>query len=371
MAADRTPRHWRLAVPAAATLLAGCATLAPEAALQPLQQTARARLGAELQVAHTAADQARIAERVAALLAAPLTAETAVQIALLNNRGLQARLQDLGIADADRVQASRLPNPGFSFGRNSKGDEREIERGLHLNLARLIALPWLQPMAQRQLAQVQGDVTLQVLTVAGDTRRAFVQAVAAEESLRYTQQVMQAAEASAELARRMAEVGNFNKLSQAREQAFYADAALNLARAQQARTASRERLVRLLGLWGTQTGFTLPARLPALPPEPADQPDIERTAMAQRLDVQAARAARRADREEPGPDPGHTLRQRAGTGPRAQQLKRSADPARLGDRLRAAAVRQRQRARGQGRGRLPPDPAPGRRRGHPRPQRSA
>ncbi len=291
MATDRPLLAWRLAVTATAALLTGCASLAPDAALQPLQQAARKHIGAELQMAHTEADQARITARVGELLAAPLTAETAVQIALLNNRGLLARLQDLGIADADRVQASRLANPGFSFGRSSKGDEREIERGLHLNLARLIALPWLQPMAQRQFARVQGELTLQMLTVAADTRRAFVQAVAAEETLRYMQQVMQAAEASAELARRMAAVGNFNKLSQAREQAFYADAALNLARAQQARTASRERLTRLLGLWGAQTGFTLPARLPDLPPEPAGQPDIERSAMAQRLDVQASRAA--------------------------------------------------------------------------------
>ncbi len=291
MAADRTHRGLRLGTLALAALLGGCATLAPEAAIEPVQRSAQARLGAELPVARSDADQARITQRVAELLAAPLSADSAVQIALLNNRGLQARLQDLGIADADRVQAGRLANPGFSFGRSRRGDEREIERGLHFNLAQLVAWPWVQTLAQRQFERVQGDVTLQVLALATDTRRAFIQAVAAEESLRYMQQVMQAAEASAELARRMAAVGNFNKLSQAREQAFYADAALNLARAQQARTASRERLTRLLGLWGGQTAFQLQPRLPSLPPEPADQPDIERTAMAQRLDVQAARKA--------------------------------------------------------------------------------
>ncbi len=291
MAGSSLPRSCRLAAVTLAVLLTGCATLDPNAAIDPVQRAAQSRLGAELPLVGNAAEQARVSQRVTELLAGPLNADTAVQIALLNNRGLQARLQDLGIADADRVQAARLSNPGFSFGRSTKGDEREIERGLHLNLAQLIALPWVQPMARRQFERVQGDVTLQVLAVAADTRRTFVQAVAAEETLRYMQQVMQAAEASAELARRMAAVGNFNKLSQAREQAFYAEAALNLARAQQVRTASREKLIRLLGLWGTQTAFTLPPRLPDLPPEPADQPDIERSAMAQRLDVQAARSA--------------------------------------------------------------------------------
>ena len=116
-------------------------------------------------------------------------------------------------------------------------------------------------------------------------------AVAAAETVRYTRQVMQAAQASAELARRMAAVGNFSKLQQAREQSFYADAALNQARAQQSQNASREKLIRLLGLWGEQTSFTLPERLPDLPKTPIEQPDIERLALAQRLDVQSARLA--------------------------------------------------------------------------------
>jgi outer membrane protein TolC len=101
--------------------------------------------------------------------------------------------------------------------------------------------------------------------------------------------VKQAAEASSELARRMEQVGNFNKLQRAREQMFAADASLNLARAEQAKQATRERLTRLLGVWGTQTLFTLPDRLPDLPKDMLDQPDIERLALAQRLDVQGAK----------------------------------------------------------------------------------
>ena len=45
-------------------------------------------------------------------------------------------------------------------------------------------------------------------------------------------QVKESAETSAELARRMAEVGNFPQATQAREQAFYAEATAQLARAQ-------------------------------------------------------------------------------------------------------------------------------------------
>ncbi len=273
------------------TVLAGCASFSADGGFASVEQTAQVRLGKELRWARSAADQEAIDKRVAELLAQPLTMDDAVQVALLNNRGLQANFQELGISEAERVQAGRLPNPGFSFGRLTRGDEIEIERGLHLNLARLLAMPLIGPMEKRRFEQTQSGVAMNVLSLAADTRKAYVNALAAVESVRYMQQVKQAAEASAELARRMEQVGNFNKLQRAREQGFYADAALNLARAEQAQRATRERLTRLLGAWGPQTQFTLPERLPDLPAQALDLPDIERVALAQRLDVQGAKLA--------------------------------------------------------------------------------
>jgi outer membrane protein TolC len=275
----------------ATTLLAACAQLGADGGLGAVQQAVQARSGQQVALWRTPQDLQAAQRRVDELLLTPLSAEAAVQLALLNNRGLQARLQELGIAEADFVQAGRLPNPGFSWGRTSRGDEREIERGLQLNLLRLLTLPMARQLEGRRYAQSQSDAALRVLQLAHNTRKAWVQAVAAEEGVHYQRQVMQAAQASAELARRMAAVGNFNKLQQAREQAFYAEATLGLAQAQHQQTATRERLTRLLGLWGAQTHFKLPGRLPELPPEPAEQPDIESTALAQRLDVQGARLA--------------------------------------------------------------------------------
>ena len=290
----RTPHARPLRLGALLTtvaVLSGCASFSPDGGFGDVQKTAKDRLGKDLVLVKSDADQDAIAQRVGELLTRPLTADDAVQVALLNNRGLQATFQELGITEAEVVQAGRLPNPGFSFGRLSRGSEREIERGLHLNLARLLALPLINQMEARRFEQTKGMVAMSVLSIAADTRKAYYTAVGAEEGVRYMRQVKQAAEASAELARRMAAVGNFNKLQQAREQGFYADATLNLARAQQAQKASRERLTRLMGLWGAQTQFALPERLPDLPKEAADQPDIERVAMAQRLDVQGARLA--------------------------------------------------------------------------------
>jgi outer membrane protein TolC len=292
----RSPPLRLVGLAALVLTLTGCASLSADGGFGTVEKLTAERLGspAQLAWARQPEDLDRIDQRVGELLARPLGMDDAVQVALLNNRGLQAAYAELGITEAEVVQAGRLPNPGFSFGRMTKGDEIEAERGLHVNLARLIAMPLVQRVEARRLEQVRTTVAMQVLSLAADTRKAWVQAVAAEESVRYSRQVMQAAEAGAELARRMAQVGNFNKLQQAREQGFYADAALNLARAEQQQRATRERLTRLMGLWGAQTAFKLPERLPDLPAQPRDLPEVERTALAQRLDVAAARSGAEA-----------------------------------------------------------------------------
>ena len=290
----RTTVPGRLRLMAALTgavVLGGCASFSPDGGFSSVEQTAKARLGKDVLWARSDADQVRIDQRVSELLAKPLTMDDAVQVALLNNRGLQASFAELGITEAEMVQAGRLPNPGFSFGRLTRGSEVELERGLHINLARLLAMPLIGKLEARRFAQTQGVVATSVLALAAETRKAWINALAAEESVRYMRQVKQTADASAELARRMEQVGNFNKLQRAREQGFYADAALNLAQAEQAQRATRERLTRLMGAWGPQTQFSLPERLPDLPKAPLDLPDVERVALAQRLDVQGAKLA--------------------------------------------------------------------------------
>ena len=280
----------RLAIAALALIaLSGCATLSSDGGFGPVEQTAKDRLGKDVKWARSDADRDAIDKRVAQLLEQALSADAAVQIALLNNRGLQASFAELGISEADAVQAGRLPNPGFSFGRLTQGSGLEIDRSIQFNLARLLMLPLVNQIESRRFEQTRGAVALSVLSLAAETRKAYYLAVAADETGRYMLQVQSAAEAGAELARRQAQAGNWNKLQQAREQSFYADAALNLARAEQARGAARERLTRLMGLWAQQTQFRLPERLPDLPKAPNDLPDIEQSAMAQRMDVQAAK----------------------------------------------------------------------------------
>lgn len=283
------PRAWpRPALAAtlcsATLLLSGCANIDAGAPLPEVNRLTQPHTGQPL------AAQPLAAVDLAAALREPLAADSAVSLALRNNRALQARLARLGVTAAEVAEAGRLPNPGFRFSRLTRGSEVELERGWHVDLARLLTLPLARQAEARRLQAEQRQVAADVLAIAADTRRAWVRAVAAEETLAYRRQVMGAADAGAELARRMQAAGNFNALSRAREQTFATEARLALARAQAQRLAARERLVRLLGLGDDDaTALRLPERLPELPPAARPQADVEALGLTQRLDVQAAR----------------------------------------------------------------------------------
>ena len=242
-------------------------------------------------VSRPASDEARArdANRVADLLAQPLTPNSVVQIALLNNRGLQAAFAELGVAEADYVQSGRMRNPGFSFQRLRGGDSLEIDRAVTFDLIGLLTLPLRSGIEQGRFEQAKLQAASTAVQLAADSRQAYFEAVAATQTLRYMEQVQSAAESGAELARRMAKVGNWSNLDHARQQAFYSDAAMQVARARHNDIATRERLTRLLGLWGAEKDFRLPDRLPELPLEPSDIANLESQAVEQRLDIQMAK----------------------------------------------------------------------------------
>ncbi|RYF27280.1 MAG: TolC family protein [Comamonadaceae bacterium] len=282
----------RLGVLAAALLIAGCASVSPDGLRSDVQAAAQGRTaGASAQLPSTdPAAQTLSAETVRGWLAEPLTADAAVRIALLNNPGLQARLAQLGVQDADRVQALTLPNPRLALGRLTSGHEREIERTLSFGLLDLLTLPWRARWQGQAMEQATLSAAQDVAQLAADARRAWLRAVAAEQVLATQERMHEAADAGAELARRMARVGHWSRLQQAREQAALADSRAQLAQARLAAATEREHLARVMGLWGASQQFTLADRLPALPGEPLPADDIEARALRERLDVRAARS---------------------------------------------------------------------------------
>lgn len=196
------------------------------------------------------------------MLQLPLVARDAVQIALLNNRSLQASFEELGISEADLVQSGRLPNPRFTLRHAGISAQYDIEETLTFNVLSLLTAPYARRIEERRFAQVQGAVVISVVHLANATQQAYFEAVAASESVHYLEQVKTAAETGAELAQRMLAAGNWNVLDQAHEQGFYADAERRLTQARWQQEAAAEKLRQLMGLSGAQPALQLAQTLP-------------------------------------------------------------------------------------------------------------
>jgi outer membrane protein TolC len=237
------------------------------------------------------ADQAKSvkAEKLR-LLSKPLSSDSTVRIALLNNREIQAALSDVGIAAADLAQAQRPANPGFSYGRLKRGDEIEIERSFGLNLISILTVPIRTDIEKRRFERTKLATAQRIIALIAEARAAYFSAVGAAEITDYTTKIGESIRARADLARRMRQTGNFSKLNFLRDQVLHAETAAQLRHARNKEFVARERLARLLGLWGTDLKFKLPRRLPNLPNTLAERTNLENKAMSDRLDIRMARA---------------------------------------------------------------------------------
>jgi outer membrane protein TolC len=269
-------------------LVSACASTGPDGGFGEVAKAVSSRTGIETKWIRGEDDAKAVRERVKALLAKPLGPNEAVQLALINNPGLQASYAEIGIASGDLL-SSVLPNPHLSYMRARNGGEYETETVLSFNILALVTVPLAMQAQRQRFEQAKLRAAEEALRIAAETRKAYVRALAAQQMAAYMQDVKDTAEASAELARRMAAVGNFSKLDRMREQAFYAEATAQLARAQQVAVGEREALTRLLGLSGEDVQFKLPERMPDLPAAPRELPNAEQLAMEQRLDIQSAR----------------------------------------------------------------------------------
>jgi outer membrane protein TolC len=268
---------------------AGCADFTPDGGMSPVSASVRQEIGKDVAKISTPEEAQRARERVAALLAEPLTGDAAIQIALLNNRGLQAAFNDLGISEAAYVQASLPPNPRFSLSRISGLGFVEFEFQLIGNLLALATLPRRTEIAARQFEEARYRAVEATLRLGVETRRAHIHAIAAEQRVRLLEQARYAADAAARLMIKLGETGAASKLDQARVAAFHAELSAQLSQARLKSRIEREALARRLGLWGTDLGFKLPERLDALPRTPDSLTNVEAEAVRRRVDLVIAR----------------------------------------------------------------------------------
>ena len=278
-----------LAILTGSAVLSACTWFSPDAGMGVVATIAQQELNKDAAAIRSPEEAEAAAATVRRLLGRPLTADAAVQVALLNNRGLQAAYDELAIADAERVGQSLPPNPTFSWRRIQAGPALESEMQLVTNIIALATLPARSEIAAERFHQAQLRAAEETLRVAHEARRAYYRAVAARELIHFLTESQSAAEVATKLAARLGETGAMNKLDQAREQVFYADLTAQLATARQREASEREALIRAMGLSGANLDFKLPNALPAVPPRVQTLAGIEVDAVARRVDLQIAR----------------------------------------------------------------------------------
>jgi outer membrane protein TolC len=282
----------RLALPGGVSLalfLGGCVSFSADGGLSAAQTIAYAELNKDVVKMTNEVEAFGIQQRVEGLLRRPLTPDSAVQIALLKNRGLQAEFNDLGVSEAEYIQANLPPNPTLALSRLGGSLELEVERQILIGLFELATLPARAAIAEQRFRSAQFRTAEAVLRLAAETRREYYRAIAANQQVAFMQQALGTAATASELAKQLGESGALNKLEQAREHAFYQELGAQLARARIEQKVARERLIRQLGLWGRDIDFRLPSSLPPLPARIASARDIERHALERRVDLVAMR----------------------------------------------------------------------------------
>ena len=276
----------------AAVMLAGCGSTPPDQSFAQVQSLTVDRTGKRVQWNRDTADDRAVGAKVRDLLARPLTADAAAQIALLNNLKLQASFEDLGIAQADFVQAGLLQNPVFSLSvrfPNEAPSKTYLNIGAAENFLNVFLIPARRNIAAAQLDQATARVTHEVLLLAAEAESAFYSYQAADQTVELRRTIADAAAASLDAATKLREAGNITDLDYYGERAQAARTKVELANAQADAEDARERLNALMGLSGPQTAWSVAGRLPELPSDEVRPQGLEALAIQQRQDLAAAR----------------------------------------------------------------------------------
>lgn len=304
----------RISLGLVATLLLGaCASPVqiarlsdPRAGFDRVRSSGSAILGKDTVMLLTAQDIEANAKRVHGLVhKKTISADTAIQVALLNNRGLQARYAELGVTSADVWQSIMQPNPVVSIGflginAEGLGGYRAIESIIAFNLLSAFTQPDETVLAELRFSQAQLQAVEETLRVAVETRRAWVEAVAGFEAAGLIRDAQSTADAGSELAARLGDTGFLNKSEQAREHAFFAELSGQRAKARLDAQLAKEALTRQLGLWGTDVDYYVPNVLPRLPGHIHRRSGIEAEALRSRVDLSIAKLELQAQAQARG-----------------------------------------------------------------------
>lgn len=289
-----TDRAWHHALRVAGSVfallcLAACSSVERDARFPEVQAAAGQRLESNIAWNRSSEQDRRAREAVHRLLQQELTTQAAVQIALLNNRNLQTDYERLGVAQADLVEAGLLENPVFSLSLYWGHAGTITEASVVQDFVSVVSLSARKKVSEAVAQRVTLEVANNAVDLARRVEAQYFTVLGDAQALELARQVATATEAAAELAQRQRSAGNLSRRDQTVQQAFYAQMMLESAQLEAQLASDRERLNRLMGVWGQDTGWKMPSRLPPVPDVLPPLEQVETQAVSQRLDLAAAR----------------------------------------------------------------------------------
>ncbi|MCH7591727.1 MAG: TolC family protein [Planctomycetes bacterium] len=267
----------------------GCATVEPKPDYgRAVSLIARATGSAHV---YRPGDDAIVDAKVRSLLEGGLTADEAVEVALLNNPRLQASFLRIGMARADVVQSRLLSNPslGVSTRFPSGGGLTNIEAGIARNIVDLWRIPTRHKIARRELTQVIFTIAHDAAQLATDAKAAYFRAIAAARLLAISRQDRQAAERLLRLTETLRDAGAVSGVDVDLTRSELQSVELLVRVARQNAFEARSKLMRTLGLPLAQFDTELVDELPTARPPAVSLERLLQVAAENRFDLSAAR----------------------------------------------------------------------------------
>jgi cobalt-zinc-cadmium efflux system outer membrane protein len=275
--------------PVILTAWSGCATVNPRPDYDRTAVCVESTTGKRLEY-RPDCDEPEIEARITELLEGGLTADEAAEIALLNNRRIQALLFDVGVARADFVQAGLLSNPTFAIDARlpDGGGLADIQAAFAQNLADLWQIPARKRAAERALERTILQVARDISVIAFDAKNAYYAARQAERKLQIARESIQIAQQVLDnaLARQQAGAGGEVDVNLARS--ALQDVELTLRSAELQAFEARSALTTLLSLSIAPDTLELVEDLPQPPTWTIPHEELLALAAEHRLDVHAA-----------------------------------------------------------------------------------
>lgn len=228
---------------------------------------------------------------VGKLLRKPLTVSSAVQIALLNNRGLQATFEEIGIAQSDVLEAVTVPNPTIDFEVQFPATSDTLNRYAWLvaqEFVQVLMIPLKKRVAQEALEASELRVAAEVLELVAEVKIAYFEMQADQQLLGRLKIIQETNATSLDLGQKQYKAGNITDLALLQMQSSYSEGRLDISEAETNLEEHREELTGLLGLWGTQTEWKIQGDLPRAGDEDFSMRHLESLAVTQRLDLRAS-----------------------------------------------------------------------------------